>query len=49
MEPARKAPMRPSKPKEPAMPTEPTAARKAFGHIAPPLADLTDKVLFGDV
>jgi 4-carboxymuconolactone decarboxylase len=31
------------------MSSEPTAARKAFGHIAPPLADLTDKVLFGDV
>jgi 4-carboxymuconolactone decarboxylase len=31
------------------MPTEPTAARKAFGHIAPPLAEITDKVLFGDV
>ncbi|HEX4737207.1 MAG TPA: carboxymuconolactone decarboxylase family protein [Allosphingosinicella sp.] len=31
------------------MPSEPTAARKAFGHIAPPLAELTDKVLFGDV
>jgi 4-carboxymuconolactone decarboxylase len=32
-----------------AMSTEPTAARKAFGHIAPALAELTDKVLFGDV
>src|SRR3954462_15898467 len=31
------------------MSSEPTAARKAFGHIAPALADLTDKVLFGDV
>ncbi|HEX5183052.1 MAG TPA: carboxymuconolactone decarboxylase family protein [Allosphingosinicella sp.] len=31
------------------MPSEPTAARKAFGHIAPPLAEITDKVLFGDV
>jgi 4-carboxymuconolactone decarboxylase len=31
------------------MPSEPTAARKAFGHIAPPLAEYTDKVLFGDV
>jgi 4-carboxymuconolactone decarboxylase len=31
------------------MPTEPTDARKAFGHIAPPLAEITDKVLFGDV
>jgi 4-carboxymuconolactone decarboxylase len=27
----------------------PTAARKAFGDIAPALADYTDKVLFGDV
>jgi 4-carboxymuconolactone decarboxylase len=39
----------PASPKEPSMPSEPTAARKAFGHIAPPLAELTDKVLFGDV
>src|SRR3954468_6682409 len=31
------------------MPSEPTAARKAFGHVAPALADLTDKILFGDV
>ena len=31
------------------MTTEPTAARKAFGDIAPALADYTDKVLFGDV
>ncbi|MGH8427788.1 MAG: carboxymuconolactone decarboxylase family protein [Gammaproteobacteria bacterium] len=31
------------------MPNEPTAARKAFGNIAPALADYTDKVLFGDV
>jgi 4-carboxymuconolactone decarboxylase len=31
------------------MSTEPSAARQAFGHIAPALADLTDKVLFGDV
>jgi 4-carboxymuconolactone decarboxylase len=28
---------------------EPTNARKSFGDIAPHLADLTDKVLFGDV
>jgi 4-carboxymuconolactone decarboxylase len=27
----------------------PTAARQAFGHIAPALADLTDTVLFGEV
>jgi 4-carboxymuconolactone decarboxylase len=31
------------------MPTEPTAAREAFGHVAPKLAEITDKVLFGDV
>lgn len=31
------------------MPTEPTAARKSFGNIAPHLAEITDKVLFGDV
>ena len=31
------------------MPHEPDNARKAFGHIAPALAELTDKVLFGDV
>ena len=31
------------------MPTEPTNARKAFGDIAPHLAEITDKVLFGDV
>src|SRR5271170_6608402 len=31
------------------MPNEPTNARKAFGHIAPALAEYTDKVLFGDV
>jgi 4-carboxymuconolactone decarboxylase len=31
------------------MSQEPTPARKAFGHIAPALADYTDKVLFGDV
>jgi 4-carboxymuconolactone decarboxylase len=31
------------------MSNEPTDARKAFGDIAPALADYTDKVLFGDV
>ena len=31
------------------MASEPTAARQAFGDIAPALADYTDKVLFGDV
>ncbi len=31
------------------MPDAPTAGRKAFGDIAPALADYTDKVLFGDV
>jgi 4-carboxymuconolactone decarboxylase len=31
------------------MPNQPTAARKAFGHIAPALAEYTDKVLFGDI
>jgi 4-carboxymuconolactone decarboxylase len=31
------------------MPTEPTNARKSFGDIAPHLAEITDKVLFGDV
>jgi 4-carboxymuconolactone decarboxylase len=31
------------------MPDEPTNARKSFGDIAPHLAELTDKVLFGDV
>ena len=31
------------------MSDEPTAARKAFGDIAPALAEYTDKVLFGDV
>jgi 4-carboxymuconolactone decarboxylase len=29
--------------------TEPTAARNAFGDLAPALAAYTDKVLFGDV
>jgi 4-carboxymuconolactone decarboxylase len=28
---------------------EPTNARKSFGDIAPHLAEITDKVLFGDV
>ncbi|HEY8009917.1 MAG TPA: carboxymuconolactone decarboxylase family protein [Rudaea sp.] len=31
------------------MSIEPNTARKAFGHIAPALAEITDKVLFGDV
>ena len=31
------------------MSNEPTAARQAFGHFAPALADYTDQVLFGDV
>ncbi len=31
------------------MATEPTNARKAFGDIAPELAEITDKVLFGQV
>jgi 4-carboxymuconolactone decarboxylase len=31
------------------MAEEPTNARKSFGDIAPHLADITDKVLFGDV
>jgi 4-carboxymuconolactone decarboxylase len=31
------------------MANEPTAARQAFGDIAPALVDYTDKVLFGDV
>ena len=31
------------------MPEKPTAARKAFGSVAPALADYTDNVLFGDV
>ena len=29
------------------MAEEPTAARKSFGDIAPQLAEITDKVLFG--
>jgi|SRR5271157_5739040 len=31
------------------MSDKPTAARQAFGRIAPALADYTDQVLFGDV
>lgn len=31
------------------MSNEPSAGRKAYGDIAPALADYTDKVLFGDV
>ena len=31
------------------MATEQTNARKSFGDIAPHLAEITDKVLFGDV
>ena len=31
------------------MASEPSAAQKAFGHIAPALADYTDDILFGDV
>jgi 4-carboxymuconolactone decarboxylase len=31
------------------MPDKPTAAHRAFGDIAPALADYTDDVLFGDV
>ena len=31
------------------MAREPTKARKSFGDIAPRLAEITDKVLFGDV
>lgn len=31
------------------MKEEPTNARKSFGNIAPHLAEITDKVLFGDV
>jgi len=31
------------------MSEEPTNARKSFGDIAPKLAEITDKVLFGDV
>src|SRR3954469_21599387 len=31
------------------MPNKPDNARKAFGHIAPALAEITDTVLFGEV
>ena len=31
------------------MSNEPTNARKAFGDVAPHLAEITDKLLFGDV
>ena len=31
------------------MKEEPTNARKSFGDVAPHLAEITDKVLFGDV
>lgn len=31
------------------MPAEPTNARTSFGDVAPHLAEITDKVLFGDV
>lgn len=31
------------------MTDEPTNARKSFGDIAPHLAEITDKVLFGDI
>ncbi len=31
------------------MTDEPTNARKAFGDVAPKLAEITDKVLFGDL
>jgi 4-carboxymuconolactone decarboxylase len=31
------------------MPVEPTNARAAFGDLAPDLAAITDKVLFGDL
>jgi 4-carboxymuconolactone decarboxylase len=31
------------------MAEEPTNARKSFGDLAPHLAEITDKVLFGDV
>jgi 4-carboxymuconolactone decarboxylase len=36
-------------PSEIQMAEEPTNARKSFGDIAPHLAEITDKVLFGDV
>ena len=31
------------------MADEPTNARKSFGELAPHLAEITDKILFGDV
>jgi 4-carboxymuconolactone decarboxylase len=31
------------------MPEQPSAARQAFGQVAPGLADYTDSVLFGDM
>jgi 4-carboxymuconolactone decarboxylase len=31
------------------MANEPTGAQKAFGDVAPALAEITDKALFGDV
>ena len=31
------------------MSDQPGNAQKAFGHIAPALADYTDKVLFGEI
>lgn len=31
------------------MSSEPTGARKAFGDLAPALAEISDKVLFGEV
>jgi 4-carboxymuconolactone decarboxylase len=34
---------------DPVISDEPTNARKSFGDIAPHLAEITDKVLFGDV
>jgi 4-carboxymuconolactone decarboxylase len=33
----------------PALTVQPTAAQRMFGDVAPKLAELTDKVLFGDV
>jgi len=41
--------LKPSKIEVTDMHEEPTNARKSFGDIAPHLAELTDKVLFGDV
>ena len=31
------------------MSEKPTGARKAFGHVAPKFAEVTDEVLFGDI